>query len=174
MTENIRILPVPPELFHPFFFSQKEINLGIIDQSPWLKENFYFEVLFYNRINAKKPWTSPGLYLPQIHDEWNKWKTKMEELHHLRKKEGIIELMKKGITLFLQYLFWSNGKPVCLEKLPSFGALKLKPVNMEERAEFIFSRPSLYHSYVQLCELLNEQEKLFAKECIIKKASSQN
>jgi hypothetical protein len=107
-------------------------------------------------------------------EEWNKLKSVLEDLYRQRKKQGIDEAMKKGMSLFLQYLFWCNGKPVCLKEFPDFSVLRMKPVNLEERAGFIAARPGLYHSFVQLCELMNEQEKLWAKENVIKKASSRN
>jgi len=172
MDENIKTLPIPLELSHPFFFSEKEISLNIADQSLLTGENFRFEILFYNGLDAHKPWTDPGIFLPRILEEWNKLKIGIEELHHQRKKSGVIEKMKNGTGLFLQYLFWSNEKPVYLKELPAIPDLSMKPVNLEERAAFIIARPGIHHAYVQLCELMIEQEKQIAKRNTLKKASS--
>lgn len=174
MQENKEKLPIPVELFHPFFFSEKETCLDISDKSLISVGYFYYELLFYNGIEAKKPWTSPDLFLPQIHKKWDKLRIDIEELHHHRKKSGVTESIKKSICIFLEYLYWSNEKPVCLKDLPNFADLKIKPVNLEERVGFIISRPSLYQSFIQLCEMMMEQEKLFAKNTMIKKASSRN
>ncbi|MCQ6277884.1 YpoC family protein [Bacillus sp. EB600] len=174
MAENMKKLPIPLELYHPFFFSEKEMSLDLADKSLWTGDNFRYEILFYNGIVANKPWTNPVEFLPQILDEWNRLKIGIEELHHQRKKNGVIEKMKNGTGLFLQYLFWSNEKPVCLKELPAFPDLSMKPVNLEERAAFIIARPGIHHAYVQLCELMIEQEKLFAKKITIKKASSRS
>jgi hypothetical protein len=173
MSENMKKFPIPMELFHPFFFSEKEIYLDLAEQS-LNGENFSYEILFYNGIEANKPWTNPERFVPLILDNWSKVKPIIEEMHHQRKKAGIKEVMKNGISLFLQFLYWCNGKPVFLKELPVFADISIKPVNLEERVGFIISRPGLYHSYVQLCELMIEQEKLFAKNKIIKKASSQD
>jgi len=45
----------------------------------------------------------------------------------------------------------------------------VKPVNVQERLNFIETKPRLYHSYVQLAELFSEQEKLFAKNKALNK-----
>ena len=78
--------------------------------------------------------------------------------------------MKKGIGLFLQFLFWSNDRPISAIESTPLNLLEIKPVNLEERLGFIISRPNLFHSYRQLSELMVEHEKLFAKNKIIKKA----
>lgn len=169
MAESIEKLPIPKELCHPLFFPEKEVTLDPSDNFLVTGKNFYFEILFYNGIKGDKPWASPDLFIPQIHEEWSKVKHTVEELHHQRKKNRIIEEMKKGIGLFLQFLYWSNRKPVCLKGFPNNANLELMPVNLKERAEFIIARPNLYHSFVQLCELMNEQEKVFAKNNAIKK-----
>jgi hypothetical protein len=174
MSENMKKLQVPIELFHPFFFSEKEISLELSEQSTGPGENFYYELLFYNGIEANRPWTNPEQFVALIQDEWFNVRPIIEEMHHQRKKDGIKEAMKKGIGLFLQFLYWSNGKPVFLKEQLVFGKIRIKPVNLEERIGFIIARPSLYHSYVQLCELMIEQEKLFAKNNMIKKASSRS
>jgi hypothetical protein len=173
MSENMKKLQLPSELFHPFFFSEKEVNLDMKEPTSMLVQNFYFELLFYNGIESKKPWTCPEYFLLLLKDEWGKLRPAIEEMHHQRKKDGINGAMKKGVGLFLQYLYWSNGTPACLKELPNFIDVKIKPVNLEERVGFIIARPGLFHSYVQLCELMIEQEKLFAKNNMIKKASSQ-
>lgn len=173
MSENMKNFLIPIELSHPFFFSEKEISLDLKEPTSEIGENFHYELLFYNGIESIRPWTCPEQFLPLILDKWDQLKTVIEEVHRQRKKDGISEAMKKGVGLFLQYLYWSNGIPVCLKELPDFINVKIKPVNLEERAGFIISRPGLFHSYVQLGELMIEQEKLFAKHNLIKKASSQ-
>ena len=61
-----------------------------------------------------------------------------------------------------------------LKNLSQLTLLEMKPVNLEERLGFIISRPTLFHSYRQLTELMVEQEKLYAKKNIVKKRLSQN
>ena len=82
--------------------------------------------------------------------------------------------MEKGIGLFIQFLSWSNDSQLTLKNLNQLTLLEIKPVNVEERLGFIISRPNLFHSYRQLSELMVEQEKLYAKKNIVKKASKPN
>lgn len=112
--------------------------------------------------------------LLDLEELWQKIKIELEELHRQRKKNVLEETSKKAIHLFMQYLYMSNDKSVSFQEPLSFTDLEIKPVNLKERLEFILARPSLFPSYVQLCELMAEQEKLAAKKRIMKKASNQN
>ncbi|WP_051633452.1 YpoC family protein [Bacillus sp. UNC41MFS5] len=106
--------------------------------------------------------------------EWKNGKGQLEVLFREREYKNAKVLMEKGIQLFIQFLAWSNGLPVPLNESLNFKQLEYKPVNVEERLAFITSRPALYHSYRQLSELMMEQEKLFVKRNILKKASKPN
>lgn len=106
-----------------------------------------------------------------ILETWHHVKTEIEELHKQRKREGTAEATKKGLELFWKFLYRSNDRPyVPMEPLP-LSDFEYKPVNLKERLDFIKTRPSLYPAYIQLCELMAEQEKLYAKKKI-KKASN--
>jgi hypothetical protein len=107
-------------------------------------------------------------------EEWEKIKGQLEELFRERDQKRASEIMKKGISLFIQFLCWSNDTPVFLDRPINSKQFEFKPVNLEERLGFIMSRPNLYHSYRQLSELMIEQEKLFVKRNILKKASNPN
>lgn len=112
--------------------------------------------------------------LYDIMEMWRQIKIELEELHRQRKKDALEETTKKAIHLFLQFLYLSNDKSFCFQEPLSFTDLEMKPVNLIERLEFILARPSIFPSYVQLCELMEEQEKLAAKKRIMKEASNQN
>jgi hypothetical protein len=103
--------------------------------------------------------------------EWENSKDQLEALFRERDYKNAKVLIEKGINLFIQFLSWSNELPVLLEETINFNQFEYKPVNVEERISFIMSRPNLYHSYRQLTELMVEQEKLFVKRSILKKAS---
>ncbi|WP_066061061.1 YpoC family protein [Neobacillus soli] len=112
--------------------------------------------------------------ITDILEEWVELKGQLEELFRARDLKNVSEMMKTGITLFIQFLSWSNEKQALLDDPKTFNQLEFKPVNLDERLLFINSRPNLYHSFRQLSELMIEQEKLFAKRNIIKKASKPN
>ncbi|MFB5194535.1 YpoC family protein [Neobacillus sp. KR4-4] len=106
--------------------------------------------------------------------EWKNSKMQLEVLFREREYKNTKLLMDKGIQLFIQFLAWSNDLPVALNESLNLKQLEFKPVNVEERLAFITSRPALYHSYRQLSELMMEQEKLFVKRNLLKKASKPN
>ena len=106
--------------------------------------------------------------------EWKNSKVQLEVLFRERNYKNAKVLMDKGIQLFTQFLAWSNDWPVTMNETLNYRQLEFKPVNVEERLAFITSRPALYHSYRQLSELMIEQEKLFVKRNILKKASKPN
>ena len=105
--------------------------------------------------------------------EWNLLKMELETLYRNRDQQTTLQGMKKGIGLFIHFLYWSNDRQVNLKKLEPLDRIEMKPVNLEERLGFIIRRPNLFHSYRQLSELITEQEKLFAKKSIVKKRLSQ-
>jgi hypothetical protein len=171
MDDSVIKLPVPNELAHPFFFSHKEIVVKNPANSFTLSENFIYEIFFYNGIQTIKPWINPEEIIPILFKEWQKVKEQLNVLHHEREQKNIGQNMKKGIGLFIQLLFWSNGRPVQLVESFPFSEIDYKPVNVQERLDFIISRPKLFHSFIQLSELMTEQEKHFVKKNILKKAS---
>lgn len=103
--------------------------------------------------------------------EWKKIKEQLEVLYRERDQKNTLDGMKKGVSLFIQYLFLTNEQPINSTKSITLDVLEVKPVNLEERLGFIIARPNLYHSFRQLSELMTEQEKLSAKKNILKKAS---
>jgi hypothetical protein len=105
--------------------------------------------------------------------KWDGVKSDLETLYHNRDQQATLQLMKKGIIYFIQFLYWSNGRQVNSKEPIPFNQFEIKPVNFEERLTYILSRPNLFHSYRQLSELFKEQEKLFAKKNIVKKRLSQ-
>ncbi len=105
--------------------------------------------------------------------KWNQVRSELETLYRKRDQKSTLQLMKKGIGYFLQFLYWSNDSQVNLKEPLPLNLLVIKPVNLEERITYILSRPNLFHSYRQLSELFTEQEKLFAKKNIVKKRLSQ-
>jgi hypothetical protein len=105
--------------------------------------------------------------------KWDGVKSDLETLYRNRDQQATLQLMKKGIIYFIQFLYWSNGRQVNSKEPIPLNQFEIKPVNFEERLTYILSRPNLFHSYRQLSELFTEQEKLLAKKNIVKKRLSQ-
>ena len=105
--------------------------------------------------------------------KWDEVRSELETLYRNRDQKSTLQLMKKGIGYFIQFLYWSNDRQVQSKEPIPFNLLEIKPFNLEERITYILSRPNLFHSYRQLSELFTEQEKLLAKKNIVKKRLSQ-
>ncbi|KOP83206.1 hypothetical protein LIS82_18010 [Cytobacillus solani] len=174
MSEQL-ILSIPNELNNPFFFSANErmtVEKSQL-QNMVLNIPFLYEAAFYANIEALKPWQSHENSIPLIKSEWDTEKNKLEQIFTKRNYKDAIVPMKKGIGLFLQFVYWANDQPVHFGMPLSSKSLKVQPVNLEERIGFIIQRPALYHSFIQLNELLIEMEKQYVKHMAIKKASKQ-
>ncbi|WP_342432100.1 YpoC family protein [Neobacillus sp. FSL H8-0543] len=125
---------------------------------------------FLNELEWLTPMESQDESISHLLEEWEKVKPELESLYRNRDQKTTIRGMKKGIALFLQFLFWSNDRQMSALETTPLILLDIKPVNIDERLGFIISRPNLFHSYRQLCELMVEHEKLYAKKKVIKKA----
>jgi hypothetical protein len=162
------LLKVPSELNHSFFFPK-----GVLEVEDEITEAFYasnpfvYEIGYYNGNIMPRPWDSPGATIPLLLEEWKKLKNQLVPLFSTRTLASVVLPMKQAIAIFLEMLFWTNGQPV-LFPLNNIQQLDIKPVNIQERIEFIISRPKLYHSFAQLSELFLEQEKHFTKMLVLK------
>ncbi|WHZ01510.1 hypothetical protein QNH48_21300 [Neobacillus sp. YX16] len=105
--------------------------------------------------------------------DWERIKVELEGLYRNRDQKSTLQGMKKGIGLFIQFLYWSNDRQINSKEPISINHLVIKPVNLDERLAYILSRPNLFHSYRQLSELMTEQAKQYAKKNIVKKRLSQ-
>jgi hypothetical protein len=99
--------------------------------------------------------------------QWQQYKLELEEYLKNRDSEKASPLMEKAIGLFREFLYSSNG--LHCSDLYNIDDCILKPINVQERLKFIITRPSLYHSYVQLAELFAEQEKQYARKMALNK-----
>ncbi|MEH7345278.1 YpoC family protein [Bacillus sp. JJ1532] len=169
---NNKTLSVPIELVHPFFFAEnEEITIHVEEMGNlYALRPFLYETAFFSGVQAVKPWEIQEKSIPVLIEEWQKVKELLETLFAKREMIHVLAPMKKGISLLLELVYWGNGLPVVLSNL-DLDKLAIKPVNLSERLEFIMKKPSLYHSYIQLAELIGEMNKQYVKQQIMKKAS---
>ena len=158
---------LPVELDVPFFYPEgivqweDPVSLKVFQDTP-----FIYEARFYTGRSAIQPWENPEEVTPLLLQEWGTLKTSLTELFNSRDGVAIRLPMKRAIAFYIEFLHWTNGVPV---RFPlNFITLKSKPVNCQERLDFITSRPALYHSFIQLSELFTEQEKRFVKNIALK------
>lgn len=156
-------MKVPSELSHPLFFPDGYFLWKESDSHRFQASRpFVYEASFYKGKSSLKPWENPQIYKELLLMEFEKVKAGLESKFKQRDSGNVLNSMRHLIGLFLEFLFWSNQLPVSFP-LDKLGKLTCKPINVEERLQFILSRPTMYHSYVQLIELMSEQEKAFSK-----------
>ena len=161
-------IKVPDQFVHPLFYKEgveieikEDLSLEDTSSLP-----FIFDMLHSKQIHIKIiPWMQKAETVKAIVNLWKEKQESISSLHKERNKEQIKVETPGAIALYMNFLFWINGKPV--SKLTNLDTeletLFWKPVNVTERLSFILNKPYLYHSFVQLNELFTETEKLFVK-----------
>ncbi len=100
--------------------------------------------------------------------EWKNIEKRLGELIRIREKQEMTVLMDKGLSLFAKQLLLVNNMEPISENVFS-KELQIKPINVEERLNFIQGRQGSFHSYKQLVELFKELEKQYAKKASLEK-----
>jgi hypothetical protein len=110
--------------------------------------------------------------IAQLLIRWEEVKKVLAVHFEKRETEKTHIPMKEGIVIFLNLLFLTNDREWNKDE-STIMELQWKPVNVLERITFINKRPNLFHSFIQLSELITEQEKQFNKKMAIKKMTKQ-
>ncbi|MFC7783580.1 MULTISPECIES: YpoC family protein [unclassified Rossellomorea] len=164
------ILNIPSQLIDPFFFPDSEVRVDashIIPDEPF----FAYEILYFNeKALSILPWVDRELFISIILKSWGEGQKCLKTLFKERSK-NTLHPMKKSISQFYMLLYWSNSLPVQLNSdISPINKLSIKPVNVVERMTFIRNNPNLFHSFIQLSQLFEEQHKQFAKSLALKRA----
>ena len=168
-------MSVPYQMRHTLLFPDMtwEYEESLLDLHQ-LKPSFRYDSAYLLNLPAIKPWEIREKAVPFVVDEWKAAADEIQPLFKERNGKAALPLIVKGLQLYVMLLFWGNGKPAVLYNVPaSLSSLRIKPSNIEDRLAFIFEKPSLYHSFVQLGELFIETEKQIMKDMIIAKIKSQ-
>lgn len=165
-----KIIPLPNELNDSFFFTEGNIAWTIDDETEFNPQKpFIYEAAYFSHITSIRPWEHSENLITLLLQEWLGLKDHLQSIFEKRDRKTALLPMKKGISLFLEFLHWANEHPVVLSPEINFDKLLIKPVNIKERLAFIMARPDLYHSFMQLVELMTEMEKGYNKALAIKK-----
>jgi hypothetical protein len=167
---NEMTLSIPFQLIDPFFFPESKVRIDashIIPYEPF----FSYEVLYFNEeAPGSLPWEDHELFIGIILKSWREGEECLKTLFKKRSKDTL-PLMKKSIAQVYMFLFWSNSMPVILNSdIAPIENLSIKPVNAGERMSFIRNNPTLFHSFIQLSQLFEEQHKQYAKSLVLKRA----
>ncbi|UOY93437.1 GTPase [Ectobacillus sp. JY-23] len=135
---------------------------------------FTYDILKGQDIPAYEPWLDVDYAIPLVLESWKSNKPSISRLFKERKRDEAQPLMVHYTAHYLSSLYWLNGLYVRTPQLAisNLNMLSSKPVNIEERFVFIINRPGHYHAFIQLIQLYEELEKLFAAMMIKKKRPS--
>lgn len=151
---------IPIELKYRLFFKEDQTTIhheGIFEP-PYFRQ----ELLFYQSLDHTAYWNAFHEVLPQLTAEWKEIESVLTQLF-ASKHQDTRTRMTDGIALFFMFLFWSNDEPVHLQKWQEKTKhYAVKPVNLEERLQFILDRPFSYPAFRQLSALMLEQQKRIA------------
>lgn len=153
---------------HPLFFTTDTMDVPTFQPFPMMMKHVPF---YYDMTQEEKPWQQKEQSLPAIFQLWEEEKRELAPLFAARQPKQAKDGMVRGLSYFLCALHWLNERAVsdiCYwEK--EVGSLPLSPLNVVDRLSFIFARPILHHSFVQLDELFTELMKLFYKQMVQQK-----
>lgn len=154
----------------PFFEEMPAILYETEASFEELIEQTYF---LFDLEQEYKPWNNIEMSIVTV---LNVWKGKKEEISMLfrnrRRKDARQPIIHFAAHL-LSILHWLNETPVVnVNKMEEWvEGFHRKPVNFTERYLYIIKQPDHYHSFIQLVQLYEEIEKLYAKTLIMKKRS---
>ncbi|GMB07914.1 hypothetical protein EDD69_101227 [Thermolongibacillus altinsuensis] len=153
---------IPASFMHPLFFSKDEITVETAQPFPNMMKHVPF---YYDITEEEQPWTNMEQSLPPLLELWKDEKETLASLFAKRDRKAAREPMIRSLAYFLSALFWLNERKVSnvCEWEKEVKALPLQPLNCLDRLAFIFARPDLYHSFIQLDELFEELTKLVYK-----------
>lgn len=160
-------MKIPETFIHPHFYSNHDsISIKSYRLKDVIEIPFKYDIAYYQGIAPHQlPWEQTSDTIPLLLASWKEKETILNSLHEDRNRKEAKEQMIPCIAWFLQLLFWMNEQPVrsLTDWKRDAAYLKWKPVNVEERLEFVLKKPELYHAFIQLQQLFTESAKLFYK-----------
>jgi hypothetical protein len=153
---------IPASFMHPLFFAKDEVNVEAVQPFPNMMKHIPF---YYDVTEEEKPWANIEQSILPLLELWKEEKETLVSLFAERNRKAAREPMVRSLAYFLSALFWLNERKVgdLREWEKEVKTLPLQPLNCLERLAFIFARPDLYHSFIQLDELFEELTKLVYK-----------
>ncbi|MBM7703321.1 YpoC family protein [Metabacillus iocasae] len=161
---------VASAFYHPLFFSEN----SIVERSELkeVKQVIQSTIFAYDMgVQSEEPWKKQSDYMPTMFQVWREQKDFIADLYKKREATYALDPMRHAIANFISALFWTNGVnvPRLTHLEEDLNKLTYKPINVYERLAFVMKKPFLYHSFIQLGELYQELERLYAKMLIVQK-----
>lgn len=148
-------------------FNEWETKIEIDETEQW-ETILLLAPFILDQLDDVAPWENPNVYLPTVFSSAQQKLQQAKECFQQRNKTEASKPLLFSLALFLDALFWMNHQPfISLNDLSeTISSLQWKPINVIERVDFILQKPTLFHSSIQLEQLLDELIKVNAKRKI--------
>ncbi|WP_102345811.1 YpoC family protein [Bacillus sp. Marseille-P3661] len=128
---------------------------------------FFYDILYSLEATAHQhnPWGKIDYYAPIIFQKWLSEKDLIAAFFRNRDKANASQPMIQHIANMIDIIYWINGRPITsLDNITvELQELSIKPINCQERIEFLLDNPVHYHAFIQLSELYVEIRKQYEK-----------
>ncbi|MFC0559925.1 YpoC family protein [Halalkalibacter alkalisediminis] len=145
------------------FYQQKMVSLPDLKNS--FKEICRTIPFYYDMVKDQKYWKNKHEIIPVLLEWWSEEEQTLTMLFRERNTKEARPVMIFMSAAFIDCLFWMNDKTLSgLTQLEQdLAHIKFKPINCEERLDFVLRHPSQYQSFTQLRALYLEVRKTYAK-----------
>ncbi|CAM4102348.1 GTPase [Bacillus manliponensis] len=155
----------------PFFENMSVIEYEVGDSFEELIRHTYF---LFDMKHHYSPWDDIEHSIVKVLNVWKEEKTAIGTLFRNRNRKAARQPIIHFAAHILSIVHWLNETPVInIKQLEDHvKELQVKPVNFTERYVYIIEHPDHYHAFIQLVQLYEEMEKLYAKTLLMKKRTS--
>ncbi|GGE56585.1 YpoC family protein [Priestia taiwanensis] len=166
-----QIINIPITFKHVPFYVGEHVLLYKVENGITDNPYFLYDIAYIEEVELLRPWENRFVHIQEIIESWKETIEEVAELFKNRNRKGARPFMVRYIAHFVSSIFWLNERYVAGidDILISMKELPIKPLNIEERLQFILESPDHYHSFVQLRELYEEFEKIAVKQQILSK-----
>ncbi|MCO7125768.1 hypothetical protein NIE88_08290 [Sporolactobacillus shoreicorticis] len=163
MEKSLQKLEIPESFRQaPFYKDRQVIEAALISEEAVFQLPFLYDLCYHANPHTLSfwPWSKKENY---FHEYWMKQRESIRELFHKREQKKAEFPMLLSVSVFIDQLFWSTGRPVDSltdqRLLQGIQLLPFAPLNIEERLVYLLRQPDRFLSYIQLDELEQEFTK---------------
>jgi hypothetical protein len=152
----------------PFYKENQQLTFLPTDELKILLHKPFLIDMYSGQLNINEPWKQGDIVLEELYLFWKEQELILANFFKNRDKRQSKEGMRIAIAAFIDFLFWSNHfqvKSLCMitEQIDN---LRYKPINCQERLQYIVSNSNQYQSFIQLQQLFTEVYKGYKKELV--------
>jgi hypothetical protein len=161
------LMRIPDAFVHPLYYKKTDtLSITSFELEDIITKPFKYDIAYYQGAAPfQLPWENTSDSIPLLLFSWKRQESMLNDLHEKRRRFEAKEHIIPAVGWFIQMLFWINGQPVrsLTDWKKDVQSLQWKPMNVDERLDFVMKKPGMYHAFIQLQQLFTECNKLFYK-----------